>query len=160
MKASASVVDLGSSQHYQQFPAQAARHPAHSQLHLDAHGGSNAKSIASPSGYATPNHQTQPNSSFNSPISAAKGRETSWPIEGFSDLHLSGSEPRIFPGVVSRKQRRESIRKNSGTESDEHALMMLRRSADNKSSATLDMKVDEADAEKSDAEMEEAGGDD
>ncbi|PQE04314.1 AMP deaminase protein [Rutstroemia sp. NJR-2017a BBW] len=160
MKASASVVDLSTSQHYQQFPAQAARHPAHTQLHLDAHGGSNAKGIASPSGYATPNHQTQPNSSFNSPISAAKGRETSWPIEGFSDLHLSGSEPRIFPGVVSRKQRRESIRKNSGTESDDHALMMLRRSADNKSSATLDMKVNEADAEKSDAEMEEAGGED
>lgn len=72
---------------------------------------------------------------------------------------MSGSEPRIFPGVVSRKQRRESIRKNSVTESDEHALMMLRRSADNKSSTGFDTKVDETDAEKSDGEMEEAGGD-
>ncbi|ESZ92062.1 hypothetical protein SBOR_7562 [Sclerotinia borealis F-4128] len=145
MKASASVADHGSSQQYQQYPAQAARIlPSHSQLHLDSHIKSHQKGTDSPSGYATPNQHTQPNSLYNSPHSANKGREKSWGIEsGFSDLHLSGSEPRIFPGLVSRKQRRESIRKNSVTESDEHALMMLKRGTDNKSVTTLDGKLDE-----------------
>jgi AMP deaminase len=31
--------------------------------------------------------------------------------EGFRDRHLSASEPRIFPGVVSRHQRRASTAK-------------------------------------------------
>ncbi|KAI9650975.1 AMP deaminase [Ciborinia camelliae] len=143
MKASASVADHGPSQQYQQHPAQAARiPPSHSQVHLDSHFRSHQKGAESPSGYATPNQNTQPNSSFNSPHSANKGREKSWGLEAsFSDLHLSGSEPKIFPGLVSRKQRRESIRKSSMTESDEHALMMLQRSTDNKSATTLDGQV-------------------
>lgn len=161
MKASASVADLGASQQYQHFPAQAARiPPSHSQLHLDSHITSQPKGTHSPSGYATPNQQTQPNSLYNSPHSANKGRESSWPLEGFTDLHLSGSEPRIFPGVVSRKQRRDSIRKDSGTESDEHALMMLKKEkeASNRSVTTLDGEgLGETEMEASDAE-EEMGG--
>ncbi|KAA8564636.1 hypothetical protein MFRU_013g01830 [Monilinia fructicola] len=154
MKASASVVDNGPSQQYQQHPAQAARiPPSHSQLHLDAHFKPHQKGSDSPSGYATPNQNTQPNSSFNSPLSANRGRE-SWGLEpGFSDLHLSGSEPRIFPGLVSRKQRRDSIRKNSVTESDEHALMMLKRGTNNKSTTTMDGKVDE-DSDAPDSEVD------
>jgi AMP deaminase len=35
--------------------------------------------------------------------------EASIPVDGFRDLHVSGSEPRIFPGVVSRNQRRDSL---------------------------------------------------
>ncbi|KAF7890458.1 hypothetical protein EAF00_008773 [Botryotinia globosa] len=159
MKASVSVADQGPSQSYHQNPAQAARiPPSHSQLHLDSHFKPHQKGTDSPSGYATPNQQTQPNSSFNSPISANKGREKSWGLEaGFSDLHLSGSEPRIFPGLVSRKQRRESNRKNSVTESDEHALMMLKRGSDNKSVATLDGKLDEeVDVEDGDVDNDDA----
>jgi len=45
-------------------------------------------------------------------------REASWPVEGFGDLHLSGSEPRIFPGLVSRSQRRDSQRQGSSSEAD------------------------------------------
>lgn len=62
---------------------------------------------------------------------------------GFNDLHLSGSEPRIFPGLVSRKQRRESISRNTVTEGDEHALTMLKKSTDDKSATALDSKLDE-----------------
>lgn len=161
MKASASVVDHAPSQPYQQHPVQAARiPPSHSQLHLDSHFNfkPHQKSTDSPSGYATPNQHTQPNSSFNSPHSANKGREKSWGLDaGFSDLHLSGSEPRIFPGLVSRKQRRDSIRKNSVTDSDEHALMMLQRSGDNRSVTTLDGKVDEeGDGQQSDVDYDNA----
>lgn len=148
MKASASVMDHTPSQQYQQHPAQAARIPlSHSQLHLDANFKPHPKDTDSPSGYATPNQHTQPNSSYNSPHSANKGRENSWGLEGgFSDLHLSGSEPRIFPGLVSRKQRKDSMRKNSVGESDEHALMMLKRES-NKSATALDGKVNEDEGE-------------
>lgn len=34
------------------------------------------------------------------------------------DLHLSGQEPRYYPGMVSRSQRRGSMRRESGHESD------------------------------------------
>ncbi|RAL66408.1 hypothetical protein DID88_006099 [Monilinia fructigena] len=141
MKASASVVDNGPSQQYQQHPAQAARvPPSHSQLHLDAHFKPHQKGSDSPSGgYATPNQNTQPNSSFNSPLSGNRGRE-SWGLE---------------PGF--RKQRRDSIRKNSVTESDEHALMMLKRSTNNKSTTTMDGKVDEeSDAQDSEVDHDDA----
>lgn len=44
----------------------------------------------------------------------------SWPLESFGDLRLSGSEPKIFPGLVSRTQRKDSlnVRKGSGSEGD------------------------------------------
>ncbi|QSZ32868.1 hypothetical protein DSL72_002449 [Monilinia vaccinii-corymbosi] len=159
MKASASVVDNAPPQQYQQNPAQAARFPsAHSQLHLDAHFKPLQKGNDSPSGYATPNQNTQPNSSFNSPHGANRGRESSWGLEAsFSDLHLSGSEPRIFPGLVSRKQRTDSIRRNSIPESDENDVMILKKSANDKSVTTLDGKVDEeSDMEESEVDHDDA----
>lgn len=41
-----------------------------------------------------------------------------WPIDG---IHLSGSEPRIYPGMISRRQRTNSLRQSSTHESDERA---------------------------------------
>jgi AMP deaminase len=97
-------------------------------------------------------------------------RETSWPGEGYGDLHLSGSEPRIFPGVVSRTQRRGSkagmvARQGSMSETDgdgsvgKGSVGMSR----GKGKGGLDGSVDEkeeVEREESDGEMEEAGGTD
>jgi AMP deaminase len=67
-------------------------------------------------------------------------------------LHLSGSEPRIFPGVVSRTQRRDSqVRKSSWSETDESVGTRTRKGTKG---------MDEAVEEESDKEMEEAGGSD
>lgn len=44
----------------------------------------------------------------------------SWPAEGtVQDLHISGSQPRVFPGVVARSQTRGGTRQNSMHESDD-----------------------------------------
>ncbi|KLU87535.1 AMP deaminase 2 [Magnaporthiopsis poae ATCC 64411] len=44
----------------------------------------------------------------------------SWPTEGtVQDPHISGSQPRFFPGVVARSQTRGGTRQNSMHESDE-----------------------------------------
>jgi hypothetical protein len=40
-------------------------------------------------------------------------------LEGMKDLHLSGSEPRIFPGVAMSRHRRNSQRQGSMSEKDE-----------------------------------------
>jgi len=91
-----------------------------------------------------------------SPHLSGKGRESSWPVEGFGVLHLSGSEPRIFPGVVSRTQRRDSlVRQNSMSETDDHAnagMLGKGKAAQRKS---FDGAVEE---EERDGEIEEAGG--
>lgn len=82
--------------------------------------------------------------------STSVSRETSWPVDGFGDSHLSGSEPRIFPGLVSRTQRRESV-----SERD-------RRVDSRRSTVTVvggkDDAVAEEDGERSDGDLEEAGG--
>ncbi len=59
-----------------------------------------------------------------SPRLASLTKEASFPLDGFRDLHVSGSEPRIFPGVVSRNQRRDSLAKErrSFSENDDLAL--------------------------------------
>lgn len=86
-------------------------------------------------------------------------REGSWPLEPFSDLHLSASEPRIFPGVVSRTQRRDSlVRKSSMSETDDINSVGTSRKGQRK---TLDGAVEEEaeeNEEDSDGDMEEAGG--
>lgn len=99
-----------------------------------------------------------------SPKLAGLARETTWPVDGYGDLHLSGSEPRIFPGVVSRTQRRDSkagqaIRQGSQSETDGDGSVGkgsigMSRARGNKG---LDGSVDEK-AGESDGEMEEAGG--
>lgn len=42
----------------------------------------------------------------------------SWPIDSMMDASLSGSEPRIYPGMISRRQRTNSLRQGSGHEAD------------------------------------------
>ncbi|KAL1865484.1 AMP deaminase [Diaporthe australafricana] len=49
---------------------------------------------------------------------------TSWPIDGMKDASLSGSEPRIYPGMISRRQRTNSLRQGSTHESDGTAKRM------------------------------------
>lgn len=85
-------------------------------------------------------------------------REASWPVEGFGDLHISASEPRIFPGVVSRTQRRDSlVRKSSASETDDHASVGTQRSrGKSRNKASYD-GLEEAE-EESDRDVEEAGG--
>lgn len=89
-----------------------------------------------------------------SPQLASMPREASWPVEGFSELHISGSEPRIFPGVLSRTRRRptgdSTMRQNSMSETDDQADH-LKRYSKGKS-------LEDALEEESDSEMEEAGG--
>ncbi|EHK98872.1 putative AMP deaminase [Glarea lozoyensis 74030] len=87
---------------YQPFPAQSARIP--SQIHLDGHA-----ALGSP---------VQSARMAASPHLGGLSREGTWPVEGFSDLHLSASEPRIFPGLVSGRQRRGSTRQGSMHEDD------------------------------------------
>jgi len=88
-----------------------------------------------------------------SPNLTGISRETSWPLDGFADLHLSGSEPRIFPRVVSRRQRRDAVRKGSRSEADDQAY--AGHSKRNSKGKSLEGAVEE---EESDSEMEEAGG--
>lgn len=51
------------------------------------------------------------------PRAAAGGAGVAGP-DGMKDHHISGSEPRYFPGVVTRSQRRNSMRKASVHEDD------------------------------------------
>jgi AMP deaminase len=85
-------------------------------------------------------------------------------VEGYGDLHLSGSEPRIFPGVVSRTQRRDSkvgqaVRQGSQSETDGDGSVGKGSVGKTRAKANtgLDGSVDEK-VEESDGDMEEAGG--
>jgi AMP deaminase len=131
-------------QPYQQFPSQAARiATSHAQSHAQPDG-TNSIANGSPLQHAA----TFPHS-LTSPHLSGIPRG---PVEGFADLHLSGSEPRIFPGVVSRTQRRDSqVRKSSWSETDESVGTRTRKGTKG---------MDEAVEEESDKEMEEAGGSD
>ncbi|RDW88140.1 hypothetical protein BP6252_00172 [Coleophoma cylindrospora] len=142
LKTNVSATTLETASHipaYSPFPAKSARIPtshSHGQLHSD-----------SPS-----KPHSQASQQASSPHIASTGipREQSWPIDGFGDLHLSASEPRIFPGVVSRTQRRESgARKSSQSEMD------TERSVGKGKGVMKDGVVAE---ELSDGDMEEAGG--
>lgn len=90
-------------------------------------------------------------------------RETSWLVESFGDLHLSGSEPRIFPGLVSSRQRGDSLARernsNIGEVDDHGSGSTSRRGGKMISNRTgLDGAVAEESTEESDTDMEEAGG--
>jgi AMP deaminase len=144
------------SQHYQQFPAQAARIPAsHSQVKLDANAPlENGSSLQ----YVTSRGQSHESAVASPPLTAVT-RESSWPVEGFGDLHLSASEPRIFPGIVSRPQRRDSVRQNSTSETDDYGSVgTSKKSVKSVGKKSLDGAVEEQ--PESDGEMEEAGGTD
>ncbi len=116
---SLSTIPVESVQSYHQFPAQAARIPnnnSNPQLQLDAQ--QSAVQMNGNSPHQSSREHTR-NSSLMSPVIGALAKETPWPVEGFADLHLSGSELRIFPGVVSRNQRRDSqVRQGSMSETD------------------------------------------
>lgn len=151
--ASYSTVPAEGSQPYQQFPAQSARIPvSHSQVQLDA--------LQSANG--SPRHQhphsrdhSRPNSSVTSPHLGGMARETSWPIDGFSDLHLSGSEPRIFPGIVSRQRMDSLVRQSSMSETDDHGSVGISMKGQSRSK-TMNGTMEETGAqeEESDGDME------
>jgi AMP deaminase len=164
---SSSTVAADSVPSYQQFPAQAARIPVtHSQTKLDTHLQAPQEN-GSPIQPGTSRDHTR-NSSMSvvtSPKLAGMSRETSWPAEGYGDLHLSGSEPRIFPGVVSRTQRRDSkagmvARQGSMSETDGDGSVGKGSVGKTRGMGKggLDGSVNEK--EESDGEMEEAGGTD
>jgi AMP deaminase len=101
---------------YQPFPAQSARIP--SQIHLDGHAALGSPILQSV------RHDRNAAASPKVGI----GREGTWGasggLEGFADLHLSASEPRIFPGLVSGRQGRGSTRQGSGHEADDGGISM------------------------------------
>lgn len=133
---------LASMASYQQFPAQSARIPtSHSQADI----------------------ASQVSAQQMSPQLNALSRDSSWPLENtFRDLHVSGSEPRIFPGLVSRTQRRDSLRERKNNANDEER----RKKRDSRSGSGFgfdgigqeDVLDEEEEKEESDGDMEEAGG--
>ncbi|KAH6670702.1 hypothetical protein B0J14DRAFT_640687 [Halenospora varia] len=146
---------------YHQFPAQAARiRTSHSQIQLDGHqpahaNGTHLQHVTSR------DPTTRGNSLVSSPHLGGISRETSWPVEGFSDLHLSGSEPRIFPGIVSRSQRRDSVaRQSSMSETDEYVNAASSTGKQRSSSSMMGIDTAVEEEQESDADMEEAGGSD
>jgi AMP deaminase len=149
---------------YQQFPAQAARMPVNmSQNKLDTHPQQSSLENGSPLQPTVSRDYMRNNSTVTSPKLAGLARETSWPVEGYGDLHLSGNEPRIFPGIVSRTQRRDSragqaVRQNSQSETDGDGSVgkASMGKARRRNSMVVDGSVDEK-AGESDGEMKEAG---
>lgn len=63
----------------------------------------------------TPVH---PQSKRAAPTSSPSVAPVPQPIDGMKDASLSGSEPRIYPGMISRRQRTNSLRQGSGHEAD------------------------------------------
>lgn len=149
--ASSSTAPVDSSQQYHQFPAQAARIPVtHSREQLENHQGSQAN--GSPLQHVHSRDASITNANMTSPLLASLAREPSWPVEGFGDLHLSASEPRIFPGIVSRNQRRDSlVKRGSMSETDDFGSVKNSKGGKTR----MDGAVEEED---SDGDMEEAGG--
>lgn len=56
-----------------------------------------------------------------SPSGGQQQQQSGWALDGMKDMHLSGSEPRIYPGMISRRQRGNSLRKSSTHEGDDRA---------------------------------------
>lgn len=105
------------SQHtYQQFPAQASRIPpsqTQPQQYVDT---------TAPQAQAAPYANGNANE-VTPPRNVLPPKEAPWSaVEGLTGAHLTGSEPRIFPGVVSRSHRRSSsARQGSMSENDDHS---------------------------------------
>lgn len=161
--ASLAVDTTAQAQPYQPFPAQAARIRQNpSQVHLaDDHprtGSSSHPGNQSPLMHPSSNAITSPNTGIRE-----RDTSSSWPVEGFADLHLSGSEPRIFPGVVSRGQRRDSIRQSSISETDGVDFLKSGEKGKAKERGLVidreeDDEAEEVEREGSDGDVEEAGG--
>jgi hypothetical protein len=83
-----------------------------------------------------------------SPASAtAASRDSSgtWTVaDPLMDAHLSGQEPRLFPGVVSQGQRKNSLQKSS---SNENNAVSVKRTPSRKEKAATDRSVIEQDVD-------------
>ncbi|KAI0124640.1 AMP deaminase 2 [Xylariales sp. AK1849] len=92
--------------------------------------------VPHPTSPAHATHPTGPRSVLEPPISgspkSASHRESQWPNEGLREMHLSGHEPRYFPGMMARASRRDSMRQGSVHDSDDAGST---RSAPKRSSA-------------------------
>ncbi|KAF4461498.1 AMP deaminase [Fusarium albosuccineum] len=56
---------------------------------------------------SAPSHHTQ---TVGSPTGISTGRDQTWSNDAMADLHLSGSDPRMFPGIFTRGHRTGSFR--------------------------------------------------
>ena len=114
------ATESGHSHSYHPFPAQAARMPS-SQPHLP--------STQEPPAVTPPDAQRPELSTVASASNVILASTTeSWPVaEGFRDRHISASEPRIFPGVVSRHQRRASTAKAEEVDGGGGSGLVMRR---------------------------------
>jgi AMP deaminase len=131
---------------YHPFPAQAAR---------TRHQGIDA--ATTPSAHSRDASQTHNGSTVTSP--RMMSREQSWPADGLRDLHLSGSEPRIFPGVVSRTQRKDSLLSKDGKGSENGDNLLARSNSGVMNGRRgLDESVEEESRRIDDSDEEEAGG--
>jgi AMP deaminase len=81
---------------------------------------------------------------------------------GFRDLHVSGSEPRIFPGLVSHAKRRDSLKsQNRGNVEgpNRHNKRGSRSGLDGNADELREEEEDDEEGEReSDEDAEEAGG--
>lgn len=55
-------------------------------------------------------NSSHPNTIVASPTGTGPPWDQGWPSDGMADLHLSGSDPRMFPGVFTRGHRSGSFR--------------------------------------------------
>ncbi|KAJ4224216.1 AMP deaminase [Fusarium solani] len=68
-----------------------------------------------PSGDEPSNVEASPSASYHaatvgSPTGLSTGRDQTWTSDAMADLHLSGSDPRMFPGIFTRGHRTGSLR--------------------------------------------------
>jgi hypothetical protein len=84
-----------------------------------------------------------------SPPRLRKASTQIYPVTSPTDMHLSGHEPRVFPGIAHQRERRRSLRKSisgsEGTAPDlsssqqlEPALWKLKEKGDNEASLADD----------------------
>ena len=110
-----------------------------------------ADSIPPPQQARVPNARSTPNVEqlSNSPPRLRKASTQIYPVTSPTDNHISGSEPRIFPGIAHQRERRHSLRKSisgsDGTAPDlsssqqlEPAMWKLRERGDNEASYAED----------------------
>ncbi|KAI9761965.1 MAG: protein phosphatase 2A regulatory subunit cdc55 [Chaenotheca gracillima] len=91
------------------FPAQAARIPTSFSNHDMA-------ALNNPNDNANAQQPHQPPVRSSSMVMQSQPGLP--PLDAMGQLHLDGAEPKIFPGVISRKSRRQSVRQQSASEKD------------------------------------------
>ncbi|KAI9713302.1 MAG: hypothetical protein M1812_006661 [Candelaria pacifica] len=91
------------------FPAQAARLPISNTNHEMA-GTHQHPGFRDESG--------RPRRSASTVSISGPGQHQSWQTDGIGHSHISGAEPRIFPGIVSRQRKGSQQRQGSSSEND------------------------------------------